>query len=74
MDFYQQVDHVFQQLHEKYGLQNDQVDQMKKDLIYVYDNEETWRAAEILKYIKPKHWYIDEKGEIHSVPDKRKEA
>lgn len=67
-NFYEQLDIVFDQLYEKYGL-TDELMQFKSDLLYVYDNERGWRSAELLKLIKPKRWYIDERGRVVSVPD-----
>jgi hypothetical protein len=67
MNFYEVIDNVFDKLYEKYGF-NDDIIQNKQDLLHVYENENSWRCAEIYKAIKPKHWYIDEKGCIKSVP------
>lgn len=62
-NFYQQLDIVFDDLYAKYG-HTDELFQHKNDLLYVYENERGWRAAEILKMIKPKHWRIDADGKI----------
>jgi hypothetical protein len=67
MNFYEVVDRAFDNLYEKYGF-NDDIIKSKQDLLHVYDNEKKWRSAEIYKAIKPKHWIIDEKGCIRSVP------
>ncbi len=67
MNFYEVVNSVFDKLCEKYDI-DDNLMEKKQELLHVYDNENKWRAAEIAKAIKPKHWYIDEKGCIRSVP------
>lgn len=62
-NFYEQLDIVFDKLYEKHGLTQELM-HFKSDLLYVYNNEQGWRSAEILKLIKPKRWYIDEKGYV----------
>jgi hypothetical protein len=61
MNFHEVLDEVFDKICTKYGAYNDIIKQ-KEQLKYVYDNESKWRSEEILKAIKPKQWYIDEKG------------
>ena len=61
-----EIEKVFDKLYKIYG-DDENILQYKNDLIYVYENEESWRSAEILKYIKPKHWIIDETGKIQRV-------
>lgn len=65
--FYEQMDMVFDRLYEKYGL-TDELIGYKSDLLHIYDNENAYRSAHILKLIKPKQWYVDETGCIRSVP------
>ena len=60
------IENVFNEISDKYGT-DDENAELKKALMYVYDNEAKWRSDEILKLIKPKHWYIDQNGVIHSV-------
>ena len=66
-NFYEQLDMVFDRLYEKLGL-TDELIGYKNDLLHIYENENAYRCAHILKAIKPKHWYIDEAGYIKSVP------
>lgn len=63
------IEKVFNEISQKYKDEDDNHEfmQLKKSLIYVYENEGAWRSAAILKIIKPKHWYIDQNGDIHSV-------
>ena len=65
--FYEQMDMVFDKLYEKFGL-TDELMGYKNDLLHIYDNENAYKSAHILKLIKPKQWYIDETGCIRSVP------
>lgn len=62
-DFYQQIDMVFDRLIETYGL-NDDIITYKSDLLDIYENENKYKSAAILKAIKVKHWIIDENGYI----------
>jgi hypothetical protein len=66
--FYEVIDTVFNKLYDKYGL-TDEIIEMKEGLLHIYENENAYRSAEILKQIKPKHWFIDETGCIRSVPN-----
>jgi hypothetical protein len=61
------LDKVFAEISQKYADNDDEFIELKHSLLYVYDNEAAWRSAAILKLIKPKHWYIDQNGDIHSV-------
>jgi hypothetical protein len=64
-DFYEQIDMVFDRLIETYGL-NDDIISYKGDLLDIYQNENKYKSAEILKAIKVRHWVIDENGYIKS--------
>lgn len=64
-NFYEQMDMVFDRLYEKYGL-TDELMGYKNDLLHIYQNENAYKSAHILKLIKPKQWYIDETGCIRS--------
>lgn len=64
-NFYEQIDMVFDKLIEKYGLTNEIIS-YKDDLLDIYENENKYRSAEILKAIKVRHWIIDENGYIKS--------
>lgn len=64
-NFYEQIDMVFDSLYEKYGFIDDII-QYKQDLLEIYENENSYRSADILKMIKPKNFYIDENGCIKS--------
>jgi len=68
-NFYEQLDTVFDILYERYGFIDDIIN-LKSDLLYVYENENSWKSQALLKLIKPKQWYIDENGCIKSVPSK----
>ncbi len=68
INFYEQLDIVFNYLYEKYGL-IDELIEHKQNLIHVYENERGYRSAAIGKLLKPKHFYIDENGYIKSVPN-----
>jgi len=63
------INDVFEKISQKYGI-TDQLLQHKQDLLYVYANENKWRCEKLLKLIKPKHWFIDKEGNIHSVQNK----
>jgi hypothetical protein len=69
MNFYEQLDIVFEYFYEKYGF-TDEIMKHKVDLLHVYENEHSYRSAELLKALKPKHFYIDENGYIKSIPNK----
>lgn len=62
-NFYEQLDIVFDKLYDKYG-STDELMGYKNDLIDIYENENSYRCAELLKYIKPKQFYIDENGYV----------
>jgi hypothetical protein len=64
------IEKVFSEISEKYKDDKDEFDELKKSLLYVYENEAAWRCSDILKQIRPKHWYIDQNGDIHSVEHK----
>lgn len=63
------INDIFDEIFNLYG-KDDEIMQMKNDLLYVYANEKKWRCDEILKLIKPKQWYIDENGNIKSANTK----
>jgi hypothetical protein len=65
-NFYEQIDMVFDRLLEKYGFERDLI-QYKQDLLDIYDNENSYRSADILKSLEIKHFYIDDNGCIKSV-------
>jgi hypothetical protein len=63
VNFYEQLDIVFDKLIEKYGL-TDELIECKGDLLHIYENEHKYRSAEISKALKVKHFYIDENGYV----------
>jgi hypothetical protein len=66
MSFYEVLDDVFDKLSKTYSTNNIDLVKHKQNLIYIYENENNWRCAEIKKLIIPKKWYIDETGQLHS--------
>lgn len=64
-NFYEQMDMVFDRLYEKFGL-TDELMGYKNDILHIYENENAYKSAHLLKLIKPKQWYIDETGCIRS--------
>ena len=68
MSFYEVLDNVFDNLHNSQKSDNlVNLAEYKQKLIYVYENENSWRCTEIKKLIIPRKWYIDEIDKIHSV-------
>jgi len=61
-NFYEVLDDVFDALFKKEGKVSDELIQYKSQLIDVYENEDKYKSKEILKYLTPINWYIDEEG------------
>ena len=67
IEFYEQLDIVFDKLYEMYGF-NDDIIQYKSNIITAYDKERGYRHEFVMKSVKQKHWYIDDQGYIRSIP------
>lgn len=61
-NFYEVLDNVFDALFKKEGKISDDLLEYKSQLLDIYENEDKYKTKEIMKYLKPIHWYIDEKG------------
>lgn len=61
-NFYEVLDDVFDALFKKEGKVSDELIHYKSQLIDVYENEDKYKSKEILKYLTPINWYIDDEG------------
>ena len=64
--FQKELDSVFDKIIKNYG-NSDEINKYKNELLDTFENEEKRRSAEISKLIKPKHFQIDENGNIKRV-------
>ena len=64
MSFHIALNEAFKKIKNIYGNNENDLDKDEEYIAYVYDNERNWRAEEIRKLLTPKHWRIDEKGNI----------
>lgn len=66
VNFYEEIDTAFDKLYETYGF-NDDIINLKQNILYAYENENAYRCEELRKVLKPRHWVIDKDGNVRSV-------
>ena len=69
MNFYQVLDNVFDQLFKKEGKITEELLNYKSQILDIYENEDKYKTKEIMKYLKPMHWFIDKEGCCQVVKD-----
>lgn len=70
VNFYEEIDTAFDKLYETYGF-NDDIINLKQNILHAYENENAYRCEEIRKAITPRHWIIDKDGYVRSVESVR---
>lgn len=66
VDFYEEIDNIFEKLYDKYGFDEELIDAKNailKHFIYINDNN----GNNITTLLKKKNFSIDDKGRINSV-------
>ena len=66
IEFYDQLDVVFDKLYEMYGFNHD-IMQYKSDIIKIYEKERGYRYHCVIQSTKDIHWHIDDQGYIRSI-------
>lgn len=66
--FHQELNSVFDKIITAYGKTDaDEILKYKAELLDTYENEEKRRSAKLYKLLKPKHFQIDENGNIKQI-------